>query len=83
MGAASPASFGAESGTVLGAQLEVSQYQSCILEALQSQAVCTDHLTEFSQQPHNIGAILVPILHTGKLRLREAVRSAHTYTAAK
>ena len=69
--------------TVLGAQLELSQYQSRVLEALWSQALCTDHLTEFSQQPRNIGAILVPILHTGKLRLREAVRPAHTHTAAK
>lgn len=66
-------------GTVLGAQLELSQYQSCMLEALLSQALCTDHLTEFSHQPHNIGAILVPILHTGKLRLQRLFAQSHSH----
>ena len=66
-------------GTVLGAQLELSQCQSCMLEALLSQALCTDRLTEFSHQPHNIGAILVPILHTGKLRLQRLFARSHSH----
>ena len=83
MGAASPASFGAESQHSAWRPAGAEPISELRFGARLSQALCTDHLTEFSQQPHNIGVILVPILHTGKLRLREAVRPAHTYTAAK
>ena len=80
MGAASPASFGAESQHSAWRPAGAEPISELRFGARLSQALCTDHLTEFSQQPHNIGVILVPILHTGKQAQRGCSPCSHSHS---